>query len=232
MGSLGSGGGRRFATALALGAMAMNGGQIAAQEDAKLIHLPAPRLESQASVESALLHRRSVREFSARGLALGDVAQLLWAAQGVTGHGGLRTAPSAGALYPLELYLLAARVEGAAAGLYRYEPTRHALERMSEDDHRARVAHAAAHQTWIREAPAVLVIAAVFGRTKGKYGERGVRYVHMEVGHAAQNVYLQATAMGLGTTFVGAFSDGAIGDVLELPDDHAPLGIMPLGWRR
>ena len=211
MGSLGSGGGRRFATALALGAMAMNGGQIAAQEDAKLIHLPAPRLESQASVESALLHRRSVREFSARGLALGDVAQLLWAAQGVTGQGGLRTAPSAGALYPLELYLLAARVEGAAAGLYRYEP---------------------AHQTWIREAPAVLVIAAVFGRTKGKYGERGIRYVHMEVGHAAQNVYLQATAMGLGTTFVGAFSDGAIGDVLELPDDHAPLGIMPLGWRR
>jgi SagB-type dehydrogenase family enzyme len=212
--------------------MAMTGGQITAQEGARVIDLPPPRLESGVSLESALLQRRSVREFGAQRLTLGHVAQLLWAAQGVTGHGGLRTAPSAGALYPLELYLLAAGVEGAPAGLYRYEPARHALERVSTHDHRARVARTSARQTWIREAPAVLVIAAVYDRTKGKYGERGIRYVHMEVGHAAQNVYLQATAMGLGTTFVGAFSDGAVRDVLELPDEQAPLGIMPLGWRR
>ncbi len=228
----GSGGVPTLAGALVLGAMVVNSQQVTAQEERKVVDLPEPELESEASLASALLHRRSVREFNTRGLTVSEVGQLLWAAQGITGGGGLRTAPSAGALYPLELYLLAAHVEGAPVGLYRYEPARHALEQVSTDDHGARLARAAARQTWIREAPAILVIAAVYNRTTGKYGDRGVRYVHMEVGHAAQNVYLQATALGLGTTFVGAFSDGAVRDVLKLPDDHAPLGIMPLGWRR
>jgi SagB-type dehydrogenase family enzyme len=160
---------------------------------------------------------------------LDELSELLWSAQGVTSTAGQRTAPSAGALYPVELHLLAAHVEELPAGLYDYEPARHALFQRSSGDRRSELAAAAHQQDCVRAAPAILVIAAVLERTTRKYGERGVRYAHMEVGHVAQNVYLQAGALNLGTVLVGAFDDRAVKRVLQLPQEEEPLGLMPLG---
>jgi SagB-type dehydrogenase family enzyme len=196
------------------------------------IPLPVVETSKEMSVDDALKQRRSMREFSRDGLVLDDVARLLWAAQGITGRRGLRTAPSAGALYPLELYVVAGDVAGLAPGVYRYRPKKHDLVLVASGDRRKRLASAALGQGWVRRAPAVLVITGVYRRTMNKYGQRGRRYVHIEVGHAAQNVYLAATARDLGTVMVGAFDDNAVRDVLTLPADHEPLGLMPIGRRR
>jgi len=169
------------------------------------IELPSPMLDSQTSVEEALSKRRSVREYRDAPLALNEVAQLLWSAQGITSPEGMRTAPSAGALYPLEVYLLAGNVDGLAAGVYHYHPHEHALSKVVEGDRRAALSEAALGQEAIRDGAVVIVIAGVFERTTRKYGERGIQYVHMEVGSVAQNIYLQAESLGLGTVFIGAF---------------------------
>ena len=184
---------------------------------------------SSLSLEEALQKRRSVREFRRGSLSLDEVAQLLWAAQGITRQELLRTAPSAGALYPLELYLVAGQVKGLPAGLYRYSPERHDLQHVADGDSRRALAAAALDQAWVRQAPAVLVITGVYARSAVKYGQRAQRYTHIEVGNVAQNVYLQATALGLGTVFVGAFNAAKVQEVLELPADHEPLGLMPVG---
>jgi SagB-type dehydrogenase family enzyme len=162
-------------------------------------------------------------------LTLASVGQLLWAAQGVTSSTGERTAPSAGALYPLEIFLAAGTVDGLAAGVYRYSPQDHALRLHLADDRRRELAAAALEQSAVEDASAVLVIAAVYARTARKYGTRAERYVHIEVGHAAQNVYLQAQALGLGTVIIGAFDDEAVGRVLELDPAEASLALMPVG---
>jgi SagB-type dehydrogenase family enzyme len=200
-------------------------------ESENVVQLPNPRFTGPLAVEQALLDRRSVREFGENTLTLNEVAQVLWAAQGMTGSGAgnLRTAPSAGALYPLEVLLMGAKVDDLPAGLYRYLAWAHALDPISGGDHRAALMKAASDQHWISDAPCVLALAAVYGRTTDKYGQRGERYVHMEVGHVAQNVYLQAHALGLGTTIVGAFSDQAVQRVLHLQPDEAPLALLPLG---
>ena len=203
-----------------------------AMETGQRIPLPAAASGGEMPVEEALEQRRSIREFSRDGLELDDVSQLLWAAQGVTSRRGFRAAPSAGALYPLELYVVAGDVAGLSPGVYRYRPKKHDLVLVADGDRRKPLAAAALEQGWVRRAPAVLVIAAVYERTMAKYGQRGLRYVHMEVGHAAQNVYLQATARGLGTVMVGAFEDDEVREVLGLPEDHEPLGIMPVGHER
>jgi SagB-type dehydrogenase family enzyme len=198
-------------------------------QDDTAIRLPGPTAASNVSLEEAFRARRSVREFGDGSLWLADVSQLLWAAQGITDPQGYRTAPSAGALYPLELYLLAGDVEDLSPGLYRYRARDHQLLPVRDEDLRESLAATALFQRWIAEAPAVLVLTAVYERTAAKYGDRAPRYVHMEVGHAAQNIYLQATARGLGTTFVGAFDDRRVSEALDLPADHAPLGVMPIG---
>jgi SagB-type dehydrogenase family enzyme len=194
--------------------------------------LPEPSRDGEVPVERALALRRSVREFAPEPLPLSAVSQLLWAAQGVTHPDGLRTAPSAGALYPLEVYLVAGAVLGIGPGVYRYDPRRHRLSLRSEGDARAGVAEAALDQEWVAEAPAIIVLAAVYERTGRKYGHRAKRYVHLEAGHAAQNVYLQATALGLGTTMVGAFRDEQLAQVLRLPKHTEPLGLLPVGAPR
>ena len=196
------------------------------------IALPEPRLEGEVPVERALALRRSVRSFAPEPLSLNAVSQILWAAQGISDPAGLRTAPSAGALYPLEVYLVAGDVTGVPPGLYRYEPRQHRLVLASEGDPRTGIVDAALHQQWIADAPAIVVLAAVYERSAGKYRERAERYVHMEVGHAAQNAYLQATALGLGTTMVGAFRDAELARVLGLPEDEKPLGLLPVGKPR
>jgi SagB-type dehydrogenase family enzyme len=193
------------------------------------VHLSTPRHDGEVSLEHALARRRSIREFARGALTLAEVGQVLWAAQGITHSEGLKTAPSAGALHPLEVYLAAGEVSSLAPGPYHYNPSRHALTKTSDDDRRAELATAAFGQAWIADAPAVLVLAAVYRRTTGKYGARGERYVHIEVGHVAQNVYLQVLALGLGTTEVGAFDDRAVKTALALADDQDPLAIMPIG---
>ncbi len=202
-----------------------------ALETQETLRLPNPRLEGPLSLEGAIYSRRSVRAFAGQPLTLAEVGQVLWAAQGMTGHGsgGLRTAPSAGALYPLEVYLLAGEVEGLAPGFYGYRPHAHALSHLAEGDQRAALAEAAVGQDWIGEAACVLVLTAIYARTTGKYGGRGERYVHIEVGHVGQNVYLQGRALGLGTTIVGAFRDEAVQRLLGLDADEAPLALLPIG---
>jgi SagB-type dehydrogenase family enzyme len=196
------------------------------------VRLPEPSLDGKVPVERALALRRSVREFASEPLSLSAASQLLWAAQGVTEPGGGRTAPSAGALYPLEVYLVAGAVTDLPPGVYHYEPRRHRLVLSAKGDRRAGVAEAALDQDWVAEAPAILVLAAVQQRTARKYGARAARYVHIEVGHAAQNVYLQALALGLGTTVVGAYRDDALAGLLELPRQAKPLALLPVGVPR
>jgi len=199
---------------------------------ATIMTLPAPATAGALSLEETLTRRRSVRSFTAAPRTLGQVSQILWAAQGGTYRGERRTAPSAGALYPLELYLVAGAVDGLAAGVYHYRQRDHALEQTVTGDLRRSLAVAAVDQSWIARAPAVLVITAVHRRTAGKYGPRAERYVAIEVGCAGENVYLQATSLGLGTTMVGAFQDDRVHQLLDLPADHRPMVLMPLGIPR
>lgn len=193
------------------------------------ITLPDPVMESSTSLEAALAARRSIRDYQASGLSLEEVAQLLWAAQGVTHPAGYRTAPSAGALYPLEVYLIAGDVEDLQSGVYRYLPPEHALTMTLEGDVRAALAEAALGQTWVREAPASLLITGVFERSSQRYGARGERYVYIEAGAAAQNVSLQAISLGLGTVFVGAFLVDRVHKVAGLLESEIPLVIIPAG---
>lgn len=195
------------------------------------VSLPAPRRDSDFAVEEALHARRSVRAFQRAPLTQAEVSQLLWAGQGITASGGLRTAPSAGALYPLEVHLVVGGVENITPGVYRYMPERHRLMMMAPGDLRADIAQAALGQDSVEQAAAVLVFTAVEERTTRKYGKRGVRYVHIEVGHAAQNVLLQATALGLGAVVIGAFDDRALHRSLDLPQGEAPLYLIPVGRR-
>jgi SagB-type dehydrogenase family enzyme len=196
------------------------------------IVLPIPKTDGASSFEADLCRRRSVREFSAAPLSLPMVGQLLWAAQGVTSSAGERTAPSAGALYPLELLLAAGRIDAVEPGVYRYRPQDHALRFHLAGDRRKRLSQAALQQSALADAAAILAIAAVYRRTSAEYGTRGKRYVQMEVGHAAQNVYLQAVSLGLGTVIIGAFDDDRIHEILELSGREAPLALLPVGVPR
>ncbi len=195
------------------------------------IELPRPQTTGTVSVEEALQSRRSVREFARQALTLDELSQLLWAAQGIS-QGRFRTTPSAGALYPLEVAVAVRNVEGLEAGVYRYDPATHDLTVVRSGNVLRSLARAAIGQAWVEGGAIALVFAAVYDRTTTKYGERGSRYVHMEAGHAAQNVYLQAEAMGLGTVVVGAFRGGAVKDLLQLESDEEPLTIMPVGRPR
>lgn len=193
----------------------------------EITKLPPPRLEGRMSVEKALSERRSVRDYRKVPVTLAEIGQLLWAAQGITSSDGLRAAPSAGALYPLDLYLVAGGVEGLTAGVYRYVPEGHSLLRTALGDLRARLCDATLGQECVKRAQAEIVFTAVVGRTTAKYGERGSRYVHMDAGFAGENVYLQAVTLGLGTVVVGAFDDEEVKRTLSIEEE--PLIIMPIG---
>jgi len=193
------------------------------------LKLPPPNKTGEMTLEELLLRRRSRREFSDKQLSREQISQLLWAAQGITGesHGvKLRTAPSAGALYPIEVYVL------TADGLYVYQPHVHSLTLLNQMDLRERLASAALGQRWVAEAPLSLVLSAVHERVTRKYGQRGIRYSLIEAGHIAQNVHLQAVALGLGSVPIGAFSDQEVSAVLDLPDNQQPLYIIPIGYLR
>ncbi len=194
------------------------------------IQLPSPNYKSNTSIEEALLNRRSVRDYKTESLSLSEVSQILWAAQGITDTAeGLRTAPSAGALYPLEIYLVAANVKDLNPGIYKYSPQDHTLQKISEGDKRREISDASLKQESISSSSAIVVITAIYERTSVKYGKRTERYVDMEVGHVGQNIYLQAVSLGLGTVMMGAFEDDALKKALNLPDNEHPLALYPLG---
>lgn len=197
------------------------------------MQLPPPSTDGRQSVEQAILKRRTVRSFQPQPLTLQQLSQLLWAAQGITGPRGFkRAAPSAGALYPMDLYAAVGSdsVEALDAGLYRYRPQGHRLEPGSAGDLRGEIARACVSQMWMAQAPVTLVITAEYARITPKYGNRGVRYAMIEAGHMGQNIFLQAQALGLAAGIVGAFHDRAVTEVLQIPDSHEPLLIMPAGY--
>ena len=195
----------------------------------ELIPLPEPSYESIFSIEEALLKRRSTREYSGEPLTLEEISQILWAAQGITHEKRLRTAPSAGGLYPLELYVVVGDVEGLEKGIYHYMPIENSLLKTVDGDKRSNISDAALGQAWVENAAINIVISAIYERTTVKYGDRGIRYVHIEVGHTAQNICLQATALNLGVVTVGAFHDDKIVHILNLSQDEKPVYIISIG---
>jgi len=188
-----------------------------------VIQLPEPLLHGGMSLEETLAKRESTRNFSSKPLTPSEISQVLWAAQGSTRSWGGRATPSAGALYPLELYLV------LREGLFHYMPRTHQLIGVSDQNLIDDLSSAALGQECVRGSPAIVVIAAVYERMERKYGRRGERYVKIEAGHAAQNIHLQAVSLGLGSVPVGAFNDDQVRKVLSLPANHEPLYLIPLG---
>jgi SagB-type dehydrogenase family enzyme len=191
-----------------------------------VIKLPKPDQHGSIALEHAITIRRSRRKFSAQELTFEQIGQLVWAAQGQDARKGYRTVPSAGATYPLELFVV------TGDGLFHYLPARHSLEKLKEQDVRGELALAAWGQGFVEAAPVTLVFAAQFSRTTGRYDERGIRYVYMEAGHAAQNVHLQAEALRLGSVAVGAFDDDSVSKVLGLPSELEPIYMVVVGYCR
>ncbi|MHC4076494.1 MAG: SagB/ThcOx family dehydrogenase [Planctomycetota bacterium] len=191
-----------------------------------VINLPAPNKTGSMSLEEAIVNRRSQRDFLSKPLTIEQIGQIAWSAQGTEPNSGFRTVPSAGATYPLKLFLL------TSDGLFHYLPAKHSLEKLAGNDLRADLATAGLGQGFIKTAPLTVVFAADFSRTTSHYGRRGVRYVYMEAGHAAQNVHLQAEALGLGSVAVGAFDDDAVSKVLALPNYLEPIYLLVVGYRR
>jgi SagB-type dehydrogenase family enzyme len=187
------------------------------------VQLPEPRYRGPLSLEEAVRARRSVREFRPEPLTASEISQLLWATQGVTGDQGYRAAPSAGAFYPLEVYVL------TSEGLDHHEVEEHALRRVAAGDTRAELRSVSFDQSCITSAPAVFVFSAVYDRTCREYGSRGRMYVHMDVGHAAQNLLLQAEAMGLAGVPVAAFDPAEVSRILSLPAEEDPVYLVPIG---
>ena len=194
-----------------------------------IVELPQPDTDSDFSLERAISERRSVREFTAEPVTLRQVSQMLWACQGVTSKDGLRSAPSAGALYPLEVFVVANKVQGLDQGIYQYLPgtNKHALKLLRSGDFLSDLASAALGQDCIRGCAVGIVISAVYQRTTVKYGTRAERYVLIETGHAAQNLCLQAQSLGLGVVTVGAFNDKNVKNLIDSQAD--PVYIICVG---
>jgi len=194
-------------------------------KDMETIKLPEPKLKSTVSIEETISKRRSVRSYSSKELTTEEISQLLWACQGVTDPRGLRAAPSAGALYPLEIYLV------KNDGIYHYLPDGHILEKKSDKNVKSDLVKVSWNQRFIETASIDIVICAVYERVTSKYGQRGAQYTDIEVGHAAENIHLQAVSLGLSSVPVGAFDEGAVSNILGLPNNEKPIYIIPVGYK-
>jgi len=195
------------------------------------VYLPSPRQKGSMSLEEAITRRRSIRSFTRQPVSQSQLSQILWAAQGTSDISWNRTVPSAGATYPLEVFVVCGTncIEQISEGIYHYNVDSHSLTLHYKGDMRLELARAALSQEFIYEAPVDIVICVVYERTLRRYGARGEKYVHMEVGHAGQNIYLQATALGLATVAIGAFYDEPVREALRLDKQYRPLYIMPVG---
>lgn len=189
--------------------------------------LPLPRYTSEVSVEEAIYKRRSVRKFTHVQLSMQEIAQLLWSAYGITEKTNmLKTTPSAGATYPLEIYYL------NHEGIYHYIPEEHSIEVIKNGNFINKLTDACLGQSFVSEASVNIIICAVYERTTLYYGERGYRYVYLEAGHSAQNVCLQAVALGLSSVCIGAFDDKNVKSILSLPSGVEPLYIISIGKKK
>ena len=205
------------------------------REEKDVIRLPNPVYDGKVSVERAIKQRRTIRRFLPKALSLAQLSQLLWSAQGITDDSyGYRAAPSAGALYPLDVHTIAGDggVTELEPGVYRYNPADHSLELVRPGDRRHDVATASLAQMWIAEAPVIFVITSEYERITPKYRERGIRYAHIEVGHVGENIFLQAEALGLGVGIVGAFHDGDVAKAIGTAEGYHPLIILPVGYKK
>lgn len=221
---------------LLIGFVTLFFGTVAAHAADDEIKLPLPAFKGKVSVEAAMFAKKTVRNFKKTPLTLPQVSQMLWAANGSLPADAISGAtakviPSAGGLYPLEAFLVAGKntVTGVPEGVYRYVPQTNSLKTVTKGDNRALLAYAALSQSWLANAPALIVIGGVFDRTMAKYGGRGLQYVFMEAGSSCQNVYLQAEAIGLHVGTVGAFDEKKMGEVLKLPKGVTPLLIVAVG---
>lgn len=192
--------------------------------------LPHPAFKGSLSLEEAIRQRRTIRNFAKRALSLEQVSQLLWASYGIT-KGFRRTVPSAGALYPMDIYPIVGAVDGIEKGVYHYIPEKHEVLLILEGDIRDEIAKASLYQMWMADASVLFLITAEYRRITIKYGERGVRYAVMEAGHIAQNLFLQSESLGLGAGIVGAFHDEKIIKLTGIPVAHHPVLIMPVGYK-
>jgi len=202
------------------------------------ILLPKPSLDGKVSVERAIQQRRTIRDFRETPLSLVHLSQLLWSAQGITDPKGAgRAAPSGGARYPLDIYVIIGKksVENVEEGIYHYMPEQHSISSVDKSDKRdlrKEIGSASLGQLWMAKAPVMFVITAEYPRITGRYGDRGIRYAQIEVGHVGQNLFLQAEALGLGAGIVGAFNDAEVAKVTGIPRQHEPLLIMPVGYKK
>ena len=195
-------------------------------EEKNILILPKPKTHGEISLEESINKRRSVRSYKSQSLEMEQISQLLWSAQGITDkRSGFRAAPSAGATYPLETYLV------NSDGVFQYLVDDHSLKKIKAGDVRGALTEAAWGQRFIQQAPISIVICAIRKRTTARYGERGNRYIDIEVGHAAENLHLQAVALGLSSVPVGAFTDGEVGRILGLPRGTDPIYIIPVGYK-
>ncbi|UCC16841.1 MAG: SagB/ThcOx family dehydrogenase [Dehalococcoidales bacterium] len=198
-------------------------------DNSESITLPEPRYDSNVSLEESLLNRRSTRSYGNEPVTLEEVSQLLWAAQGITDASGHRTAPSAVALYPLSIYVVAGDVPEIVDGVYIYEPGVHSIKRIVDGDIRNELAGAAMGQASVRQGAVSFIITVDYGKMTARFGDKGERFGTLEAGHAAQNLCLQATALNLGLVTAGAIYDDQVADVIDLPENLTPLYVIPVG---
>jgi len=199
------------------------------------MQLPGPTTDGDVSLEMTIHQRRTVRSFHSKALTLTQLSQLLWAAQGITDPAGFkRAAPSAGALYPMDIYGAVGEdcIKGLNPGVYLYNPATHSFSLTQEGDSRRNIAMASLGQMWMSYAPITFVVTAEYSRITGKYGQRGVRYAMIEAGHIGQNIFLQSQAMGLEAGIVGAFEDQKVIQVMGIKSTHEPLLLMPVGYKK
>lgn len=211
--------------AMAIGVSVLGGPGVSTTRPQDRKPLPPADLSGKMPLEQTIATRRSIREFAPRPLTPEQIGQLCWAGQGITDRSsGYRAAPSAGALYPIELYLV------TREGIHHYLPREHALMPHQAGDVRRELQRASIDQDCVGDAPLTIVIAAVVDRSARKYRGRAERYCFIEAGHVAQNILLQATALGLGGVPVGAFEDERVAQVLQLPKDARVLYLLPIGY--
>jgi len=197
------------------------------KSDDSVVILPEPDKKGSVSLEEVIDARRSVREFSKRVVNINELSQILWSAQGYSKDNERRTAPSAGATYPMEIYALAMKVSDIKPGIYHYKPNDHTLELVKRGKFAKPLKQAALGQESIESAPLNIIIAAQFQRTESRYGSRAKRYVYMECGHIGQNIQLEACSLGMGSVIVGAFRDDEAKEVMGI--DEEVLYIIPIG---
>ena len=198
------------------------------------LHPPVPN--GSTSIDEALKRRKSIRQFSTKSLNEKQLSYLLWASTGVQRQEGeheFRTAPSAGALYPIETYLVVSSVEDIPQGVYHYSIGSHALEELNAGDFRRAITIAAMGQRMCMEATVVFIWTAIFQRSKWKYGQRAYRYVYLDAGHIAENLALSATSIGIGSCHIAAIFDDEVNEILGVDgSDESAIYMTVLGWPR